>query len=326
MVETEKSKDNSIELGGIDATIKMVDEKYLSMMKSGQYQKILDKMACFPALTLRNALLVDMQNPEATEVKNMEAWNFVHRNIKENEKAMKIFVPVFEERYSTSETGRITREKSNVIIGYRFGYVFDISQTEGKELERFQVNKKNAAELYECFKSRILQEILPGFEIHEEVHKVPFAEISLERYVVTINKSLSPENKIKALVAETAAVLTKVEKPRNHREIEFEGIESAATAYIVTKRMGIPFKEVVDPSPLFRNDKEIENFKGNFYGIRSKVNRILTPYLEACRDYEKQKEMEKQAMLNRARNIEDPNIVINYPVKEKEYESMGASL
>lgn len=322
----EKENTNTFTLG-IDDAIHLADDKYISMIKGGKYQQILDGIAQMPQLTLRNLMLVKEQMPECSNVKNMEAWNYYKRYIKEGEHALKVLQPVYEEKMVTHENGEVTREKTNTIFGYKYGFVFDESQTEGRELRPREITEENAEKVYGYFKERLQQELLPGFEITEDVNKVPFGETSMERFEITLNKDLKYPQRIQALASQVSVVLTKCDLIYRHmpKLCNYETYGSAATSYVVAKRMGVPYKEVPDPSKYVIAEDKLETFKSNLNSIRKNANRILVVYNEAFRDYENEMYQEKvKQVKDRYIEKEEPKMVINYPRKTKDLELEGA--
>lgn len=73
--------------------VKQADELFIKEMKEGKYADLLKTMDTLGHYTLRNQMLVLSQNPKATNVNNMQAWNYQKRHIKPGEKSLKIFAP-----------------------------------------------------------------------------------------------------------------------------------------------------------------------------------------------------------------------------------------
>ncbi|MCB9475320.1 MAG: DUF1738 domain-containing protein [Deltaproteobacteria bacterium] len=83
--------------------------------------------SAFREYSLHNTLLIWRQKPEATRVAGFGAWKKLGRKVKKGEKGIAILAPVFC-RKEDEET------ENQRVIGFRRGYVFDVSQTEGEDL------------------------------------------------------------------------------------------------------------------------------------------------------------------------------------------------
>src|SRR5205085_10571310 len=75
------------------------------------------------------------QKPTATNVAGVRTWNSLGRFVKRGEKGIFILAPmVVSKRAKTEEAETDTDARTPQLVGFRGVYVFDISQTEGKEL------------------------------------------------------------------------------------------------------------------------------------------------------------------------------------------------
>ena len=98
----------------------------------------LDIMSRFHRYSLNNQILIARQKPDATYVAGYNAWikNF-DRHVKKNETGIRILAPqkhqIEVETDRVDESGNAVKEKREV-ISFRPVTVFDVSQTEGKEL------------------------------------------------------------------------------------------------------------------------------------------------------------------------------------------------
>jgi len=85
----------------------------------------------FHRYSLNNVLLIALQKPNASYVAGFHTWNGLGRFVKKGEKGIMILAPIVRR---TSEDDEQSKEASHRIAGFRAAYVFDISQTDGKEL------------------------------------------------------------------------------------------------------------------------------------------------------------------------------------------------
>jgi len=103
----------------------------------------LSAMAKFHTYSFGNILLIARQKPEATNVAGIRTWNSLGRFVKRGEKGIFILAPMIGYRRSRqneiatdSNTHNTADERKpqQQLVGFRAVYVFDITQTEGKEL------------------------------------------------------------------------------------------------------------------------------------------------------------------------------------------------
>ncbi len=85
----------------------------------------------------QNLILIFYQKPNATYVKGFSEWKHKGRKIKKGEKGIFIFAPIIvkqEVEKEDPETGDTVKETISRLRGFKITHVWDISQTEGKEL------------------------------------------------------------------------------------------------------------------------------------------------------------------------------------------------
>ncbi len=100
----------------------------------------LGAMAKFHTYSFGNVMLIARQKPDATNVAGLRTWNSLGRFVKRGEKGIfGILAPMVGRRntkeVATDEASEdATTEGQRTLYGFRAVYVFDVSQTEGKEL------------------------------------------------------------------------------------------------------------------------------------------------------------------------------------------------
>lgn len=78
--------------------------------------------------SMTNLLLIHSQRPDATMVAGFNKWKQAGRQVKKGEKGIMILAPLTRKR--ENDQG----EEERFVSGFRTAYVFDVSQTEGKEI------------------------------------------------------------------------------------------------------------------------------------------------------------------------------------------------
>jgi hypothetical protein len=98
----------------------------------------LTAMGRFHNYSFGNILEIARQRPNATRVAGLYAWNQLSRKVKKGERGIRILAPVVgvrRKKDSEAEKDIRTRTQNQaVLVGFRSAYVFDVAQTEGKDL------------------------------------------------------------------------------------------------------------------------------------------------------------------------------------------------
>src|SRR4051794_27747031 len=98
----------------------------------------LGAMARFHTYSFGNIMLIARQKPDATNVAGLRTWNSLGRFVKRGEKGIFILAPMIgKKRDKEQEPTTEGDDKSNCearLYGFRAVYVFDVTQTEGKDL------------------------------------------------------------------------------------------------------------------------------------------------------------------------------------------------
>ncbi|CAG6263261.1 DNA primase [Streptococcus pneumoniae] len=114
-------------------------------LDSEQFKSFLDTMSKFHNYSLNNIHLLKMQNPSVSHVASFNKWKTdFDRTVKKGSKALKIWVPyqvktkipVNQKELSFSPSENEMEEKEVTVTRFKLGNVFDVSQTEGKELPK----------------------------------------------------------------------------------------------------------------------------------------------------------------------------------------------
>src|SRR5205814_3198116 len=118
----------------------------VAALESGESEVLtqyLNAMARFHTYSFGNIMLIARQKPTATRVAGIRTWNTLGRFVKRGEKGILILAPMVGYRMSrqneiatdiNTDNAADERKPKQQLIGFHAVYVFDISQTEGKEL------------------------------------------------------------------------------------------------------------------------------------------------------------------------------------------------
>jgi len=127
----------------IDSSLQRLVQAVDEQASSEEMKRYLDLMARFHNYSWGNCWLIAMQRPDASLVAGFSRWKRLGRKVKPGEKAIRIMAPC-PVRRENPETG-----DEEEYVFFKTACVFDISQTEGKQLPSFEVPniERDATEL-----------------------------------------------------------------------------------------------------------------------------------------------------------------------------------
>ncbi|MEG2088059.1 MAG: ArdC family protein [Angelakisella sp.] len=120
-----------------------------------KYQNYLNAMAKFHQYSFRNSILIFLQNPDATRVAGFNAWKALGRSVNKGEHGLQILAPAPYKKtleVTRDERGTLLPEpqkKEITVAAFCPAYVFDISQTTGKELPTLATQLTGAVKKYD---------------------------------------------------------------------------------------------------------------------------------------------------------------------------------
>lgn len=221
---------------------------------SGAYQRYLDTMMRFPAYSARNCALIQMQMPEATYIAGMKKWEKdFSRKVKKGEHAIRILAPTtykeMKEFTVQDKNGDLVIDQDNRVktemreverLGFKSSYVFDVSQTAGKELPEIVHPLKGAVDDYKKIKKAI-EDAAPCKVIYGNIKSSANGLYSAKKKLIVIQNDMEEKQTLKTLVHEIAhAYLHDPEgglapdTDRRTREVQAESI-----AYVTCGRLGL---------------------------------------------------------------------------------------
>lgn len=224
----------------IDNLGEMLQAGVKDVFTSSKYKEWLKAVSCFHSYSFNNTILISVQMPTATKVAGFSTWKKLGRHIKKGEKAIKIFSPapfVVKEEENGEEKEVVKR------MFYKPCSVFDISQTEGKELPQFC--PKEIAGNVDYF-GEILnaaEMICPCRIVYEDLHGMNGCYHRDSDYI-SVRNDMSELMTIKTLIHEMTHQrlhsdgADEDEASRRKKEVQAESV-----AYIVAERFGIDTSE-----------------------------------------------------------------------------------
>lgn len=139
-----KRKTNEDRKKELDALTRQLQDGISNYIGSQRYSAVLDSISRFYNYSINNSIIIALQNPYATHVASYTTWKNMNRSVKKGEKGIQIFCPF--QYHVEQEVNKIDPKTNGVMIdkdgnnikekklvqqiGYKIGYVFDVSQTE----------------------------------------------------------------------------------------------------------------------------------------------------------------------------------------------------
>ena len=267
------------------------------LFESERFKEYLRTMSKFYHYSFSNTLLIAMQKPEATYVAGYTSWqrNF-DRQVMKGEKGIKILAPApykaKEEREKIDPAtqkpildadGKPVTETVEVMRpAFKVVSVFDISQTDGKELPDIIVDElSGSVENYAAFFEALKQEspVPIAFEDIPGGAKGYFSPLESR---IAIQEGMSEIQTVKTAIHEIAhAKLHAIhpdEKtaPEDKKDRHTKEVEAESVAYTVCQRYGI---ETSDYSfgyiAGWSSDKETKELKGSLETIRKTAAEMI---------------------------------------------------
>lgn len=327
------------------------------LFESERFKEYLRTMSKFYNYSFNNTLLIAMQKPEATYVAGYTSWqrNF-DRQVMKGEKGIKILAPApykaQEEREKIDPLtkkpmidadGKAVTETVEVLRpAFKVVSVFDVSQTDGKELPDIVVDElKGTVENYEAFFDALKQEspVPISFEDIPGGAKGFFSPVESR---IAIQEGMSEIQTVKTAIHEIAHAKLHAVKPdekaapEDKKDRHTKEVEAESVAYTVCQRYGI---ETSDYSfgyiAGWSSGKETKELKSSLdtirktaaemiEGIDAKLKVLLTEKAQSV-------EQEADTPAKEAVSEEKPEVPIyretaNYAYEAGELESYRASL
>ena len=196
-----------------------LEQGIAELFDSERYKEYLKVMSKFHNYSFRNTVLIAMQKPDASLVAGFSAWkNNFGRNVMKGQKGIKIIAPSpFKIRQEVEKIdphtqkpiigkdGKpVTEEKEIKIPAYKVVSVFDVSQTEGKELPDIAVDELTGdVDRYKDFFAA-LEKTSPVPIAFENIEGGSHGYYHLEDKRIAINEGMSELQTLKTAIHEIA--------------------------------------------------------------------------------------------------------------------------
>lgn len=294
-----------------------LEQGIAELFDSERYREYLKVMSKFHNYSFRNTVLIAMQKPDASLVAGFSAWkNNFERNVMKGQKGIKIIAPSpFKIRQEVEKIdphtqkpiigkdGKpVTEEKEVKIPAYKVVSVFDVSQTEGKELPDIAVDELTGdVDRYKDFFAA-LEKTSPVPIAFENIGGGSHGYYHLEDKRIAINEGMSELQTLKTAIHEIAHAklhdidlnAPKDEQPRVDRRTR--EVEAESVAYTVCQHYGLDTSDYSFGYVAgWSSGRELSELKSSLETIRSAAAEIINSIDENLAELQKAQDKEQTA-------------------------------
>ena len=267
-----------------------LEQGILGLYESDRYADYLRTMSKFHDYSLNNTILIAMQGGNL--VKGYKQWEKeFDRHVKPGEKAIKILAPSpftvkkqvekidpdTQKPVFDKDGKPVTEEKEIKIPAFRVVSVFDVSQTEGKELPSLTYELTGNVEQYKDFFTA-LEKTSPFAMEFEALSGSIKGRCNYEGKRISINEGMDELQNIKTAIHEIAhATLHDIDKDaperpdRRTREVQAESVAYAVCQHYGLDTSDYSFGYIAGWS----SGKELAELKGSLETIRSTAAKLI---------------------------------------------------
>jgi len=198
----------------------------------------LTAMGRFHNYSFGNILEIARQRPDAQRVAGLYAWNQLGRKVKKGERGIRILAPVIGvKRKRDAEAEKDIRTQNQaVLVGFRSAYVFDVSQTEGKEIP--ELSERVTGNVGE-YRERLVDFILAqGIQLEFKESIAPALGMSYGGKIAIL-PGQSPAEEFSTLVHEASHELLHKAERRTATTKTVRETEAEAIAFVVGRTIGL---------------------------------------------------------------------------------------
>lgn len=282
----------------MDEIIKRIDEGVKAVFQSDKYKEYLKFASKFTDYSARNTLLINLQRPDATLVAAYGKWKQLGRQVERGQTGIEILAPVAYKTNQVLETERPavdefgnqlynpdgtekmeTVEKPMTGLAFKKVYVFDVSQTSGKELPdpvtelTGDIDSARKEAVFAALKK------VTGIDIEfKDIKGGAKGYYSATNNEIVIKSGMSDAQTLKTafheaahnLLHDPAKDIVTNKSPRNEKEVQAESV-----AFMVAERFGIDTSEYSFPYIASWSDgKQLEQLKSALQEIQEAAKKI----------------------------------------------------
>jgi antirestriction protein ArdC len=197
-------------------------------------------MAKFRSYSFGNIMLIARQKPDATNVAGMRTWNSLGRFIRRGEKGIFILAPMLGKKRTNKADEATAEEREGKdsrpqLYGFRAVYVFDIGQTEGKDLPTLTEVQGDVS----GYRERLVRFVETlGITLNYSGKIAPAKGLS-QGGKITLLSGMQPAEEFSTLVHEIGHELLHRGERRTLTTKQVRETEAEAVAFVVCQALGL---------------------------------------------------------------------------------------
>ena len=198
----------------------------------------LGAMARFHTYSFGNVMLIARQKPDASNVAGIRTWNSLGRFVKRGEKGILILAPMIGKKRTQNDAPEPTEDAKrteSTLFGFRAVYVFDVTQTEGKELPTLHEVQGDVS----GYRERLVQFVASqGIELNYSERIGPAKGLS-QGGKITLLLGMQPAEEFSTLVHEIGHEMLHRGERRTLTTKQVRETEAEAVAFVVCQSVGL---------------------------------------------------------------------------------------
>ena len=254
----------------------LIDNTCSEMMADGEsFRQYLDVQGRFDRYSVANAVLVSAQMPDATQLKDYNAWK--QSRVYVNKDAQKIVILEPSKEY--------TRDDGTKAVGYNAKVVYDISETSAKDRQQAQEPKT-------------MRELVSAMIDASPVPFVPVADLEIPAYydskqqTIFIKTGLTEEQLFVSMAKEVSAAVFDFKHNESRDASDFK---SFCVAYMVSTRYGVDTRGFsFDRLPREFSEMDTQVFKGELGSMREVLGEIQSDMFKSLEKNKPPKNKEQE--------------------------------
>lgn len=233
----------------IKSALESIENGLAAINTDKDWIRYLTFCSSFYNYSYNNIFLIMMQRPDASFVAGYTTWRKMNRYVKKGEKGIGILCPcirkveVFKEPDNTNvyHDKEAEKEVKKIVSGFRIGYVFDLSQTDGDDsmLPVLVTGLQGSSEQEKAVYEALLKYVSSMYCVQEVTGISAKGSYNIDTKIITVRSDLQYQQKLKSLLHELSHAIDFEMNPdltiaRNKRELIAE-----SCAFVVCLRLGI---------------------------------------------------------------------------------------
>ena len=220
----------------VEELIASLEAGIANLSTSEAWREWLDTQRAFHRYSFGNCLLIARQRPDATQVAGFHAWRQLGRWVRKGETAIRILAPMTRTREVETDGGE--SEKVTSLLGFRVAFVFDISQTDGRDLPATPCQRLTGdnGEAMWVGLADVAAELRYSILVTNDLPGERNGDCCFETKTIRVRASNAPAQRVKTLAHELAHALLHEDgtTPRAVAELEAESV-----AYVVCQGLDL---------------------------------------------------------------------------------------